>query len=268
MTTATTTATPNTTAQRVEARLAELSKLRAERKDEADLPRTLTMRQVREYLAETAKIDAQIAAVRDAASAVAALPTLDADLKWQEHLKTWRNVLGDELKTFQMPVRGKDANLRVDRLVFSIRLIDLGFSIATFPIVDLSSTPLGELMRESGYAVQGDALYGPRGWRGSTKEVERRIKHQTAAREKAVAALDGVLASDDERAKREAETRAFYSAMATMTIKGDADGTTLLAYDLDGEPLPVEKMTEQQRNAFQRFVSVAEPRPTVKAGDE
>ena len=45
-----------------------------------------------------------------------------------------------------------------------------------------------------------------------------------------------------------------------MTIKGNVTGDGLVAYDLNGEPLPVEKMTPQQRSAFERVAAADRPR--------
>src|SRR4051812_9353126 len=47
-----------------EAVLAQLAKARAERKDELDLPRTLTQRQVNDYFAHTAALDNHIRGIR------------------------------------------------------------------------------------------------------------------------------------------------------------------------------------------------------------
>jgi hypothetical protein len=57
-----------------------------------------------------------------------------------------------------------------------------------------------------------------------------------------------------------ADTQAFYAALATMTIKGNVTGDGLVAYDLNGELLPVEKMTPQQRSAFERVAAADRPR--------
>lgn len=240
------TATPTT----IETRLAELTQARAARKDEQDLDRTLTMRQVRAYLAETALLDRRIVTIRTAAEALAALPTLDADTQWLAHLTTWRTTLRDELLTVPARVRDKATIEWQQGLTWSIRLIDFGFGIAPLGIVTLAPARVGVLMAAAGYATSDPELRGPRGWRGSIKDVERRIKTLTRQRAEAHAALDAALLTDEERTAQEAETQAYRDVLNSMNIRGGPDG--LRAYTPDGDPLDVADMTPVQRTAFER----------------
>jgi hypothetical protein len=252
------TTTPETTDTRIEKRLAELIKFRAERKDALDLPGTMTQREVNTYHAETALLDQRIATIRTAAEALASLPT-DADIKWRDHLVTWRATLCDELLTIKSPIRDKDTKERADRLTFSIKLIDFGLAISSLGIVTLAPTRIGELMAAAGYEVQGPALRGPHGWRGSIKEVEHRITGTTKQRAEAQAALDVALMDDAERATADAESQAHRDALSTMNLKGNAEGTGLVAFTKDGDPLSVADMTPAQKAAFTRFEAVAYP---------
>jgi hypothetical protein len=247
---------------RIAERRASLMKQRVERMDELDLPRTMTQREVNAYIAETADLDKRIADFESTVAAWAALPTLDADTTWLAHLNEWRQTLCDELLAIKPPIRDKAVKDHHDRLTFAIRLIDFGFGIAkTLPIVDLSSTRIGELMREKGYETQGEALRGPRGWRGSIKEVERRVKALTQERAAAQALLDVALLTDDERAKAEAD-----SALETMDVRQNQKGDGLAAWTLDGDPLAVTDMTPEQRAAFTWFERVSfPPRQTVES---
>jgi hypothetical protein len=252
---------------RIAERRASLMKQRVERMDELDLPRTMTQREVNAYIAETADLDKRIADFESTVAAWAALPTLDADTTWLAHLNEWRPKLCDELLAIKSPIRDRDVKAQYDRLTFAIRLIDFGFGIAkTLPIVDLSSTRIGELMRAAGYETQGEALRGPRGWRGSIKEVERRVKALTQERAAAQALLDVALLTDDERAKAEADSAAQRAALETMDVRQNQKGDGLAAWTLDGDPLAVTDMTPEQRAAFTWFERVSfPPRQTVES---
>ena len=243
----------------IAARRAALMKQRAERQDPDDLPGNLTQRERNAYIEQTLTLDRQIAAFNTAVETWAALPNPDVDTTWLAHLNEFRQTLCDELVALPPRIRDRAEITRQQNLAWAIKFIDFGDSSAKLPIVDLSSTRLGELMHASGYATSGPELRGPRGWRGSIKEVERRIKDLTRQRAAAEATLDALLRTDDEQAKVNADTQAFYAALATMTIKGNATGDGLVAARLDGEPLPVENMTPAQKAAFERFAAAAHP---------
>jgi hypothetical protein len=253
-----------TTDARIVARRLHLTRLRAERKDELDLPRTLTMRQVREYATETAKIDQQIADFEAKAAAWAALPTLEPDTKWRGHLVAWRETLNAELLAMHPRIRNEKELDQKTALDWAIRLIDFGLGISSLGIVTLEPSRIGPLMQAAGYEVQGEALRGPRGWRGGLAEVEARLKALTKQRAAAEADLTSVLLTDDERVKAEAESQAHRDALNTMDLKANADGTGLLAFTKNGDPLDVADMTPAQRAAFTRFEAAAyPPRETV-----
>lgn len=247
---------------RIAARRAHLAKVRAERKDALDLPRSMTQREADAYVTATATLDKQIADFESKVAALAALPNPADDTAWLGHLNTWRQSLCDELMTFKSPVRG-EAKQRADAVGWSIKLIDRGFGVATLPIVDLSSTRIGQLMHDAGYETQGEALRGPRGWRGGIKEVEGRIKAIGKERAIAQAALDVLLMDDAERAKADAESQAHSDALRTMDLKANATGTGLVASTLDGDPLATADMTPTQRKAFERFEAAAYPKEAV-----
>jgi hypothetical protein len=246
-----TTATPETTDTRIEKRLAELTKLRAARKDDLDLPRTMTQREVNTYHAETALLDHRIAAIRTAVETLAAID-LDADQQWLAHLEQWRKVLADELLALPPRIRDREQIARQNNLAFSIKLIDVGLGTAPLPVVTLEPLPLGPLMQAAGYEVQGEALRGPRGWRGGMKEVERRIAAITKQRTAAQAALDAALLDDTARATAEDESRELAAAFNAMHVRMGHDGR-LVAYDEDDAVLDPSKMTEVQRKAIERM---------------
>jgi hypothetical protein len=233
--------------------LAQLTKARAERKDELDLPRTMTQREVNAYVEQTIRLDRRIAAIRTAADTLAALPTLDADTKWLAHLNTWRTTLCDELMTIKSPIRDRDTKERAERLTWSIKLIDFGLGISSLGIVTLAASAIGPLMAAAGYAIANPELRGPNGWRGHIKDTEQRIKELTKRRAEAQAGLDVLLRTDEERATQEAEDKVFYAAMNTMHCKADSTGTRLVAFTLDGDELPIDAMTPAQRKALERF---------------
>jgi hypothetical protein len=250
------TATPDATDARVEKRLAELTKQRAARKEADDLPRSMTQRELNAYLAETTALDAQINALSHAAAAASFPgPTLDADVEWVAFLNRSFDAIGDERMTIKSPIKDPELKRRADDLGWSMDFIHRGFKgkVTDLPIVTLAPTAIGRLMLAAGYAVEGDGLRGPRGWRGSLPEVEARVKALTAEREKATAKLNALLVSDAERMAQEAEQHSHRAALATMNVTLNEEGTGLVAFTKDGDPLAVSDMTPEQRAAFERF---------------
>lgn len=233
-------------------RLAELAAQRAARKDTLDLPRTMTQREVNAYHAETVALDAKIHALRTASDTLAEVgPALDANTKWLGHLTAWRAALVAELLQIKFPIRDRSVKERADALDFSIRLIDYGLGASTLgPVLTLAATPIGRLMREADYATESPALTGPRGWRGSVKDVEERIKALTQQQATAQAHVDAALLTDAERATREAAHATRRELLESMQIRRNADGTGLVAFTPDGDPLDPAAMTPEQRTAF------------------
>lgn len=244
--------TTQTTDARIEARRADLTTQRAERLDPLDYPRTWTQRQVNVYEAETARINAEIVDFEARVAAHAALPPPEPDQQWLAHLTSWRQTIDAELLAMPPRIRNNKELEQQQRLTFSIRLIDFGLGVSTLgPIVSLSSTRVGDLMAASGYVTDGPALRGPNGWRGALPETEKRIKTLTKQRTAAQAALDAALLTDEERATREDEHRAFRETLRTMHIRMNGTGTGLVAYTDDDEVLDVADMTPAQRQAFE-----------------
>ena len=252
------TATTETTDERIAARRAELMKQRADRQDELDLPRTLTMRQVRDYVAVTATIDQQIAAFNAAVAAYAALPSLDADIKWRDFLTPARQTIDGELLAMHPRIRNKTELEQQQRLMFSIRLIDHGWAANKLPapIIDLSHSRLGELMAAAGYDVVGlELLRGPNGFRGSLPETEQRIKELTKQRAEAQAALDMLLRTDEERATQDAESAQLRDAFNAMHCKY-TDGGYVAHTEPGGDVLEPSAMTDLQRRAIEKMDAV------------
>jgi hypothetical protein len=250
---------------------ATLARLLAERKDPMDLPRTMTQREVNDYSTATSMLRQQIADFESVVSQWAVLPPPTDDTVWLAHLHSWRQTLSDELLTIKSPIRGKDAKERSDRLAWSIRFVDFGWSIAppNLPIVDVSHMPIGKLMDDAGFSTVGEALRGPHGWQGSIREIKQRTKELTKQRAAIQKALDRLMVTPDESAQAEAESQTFAAAMRTMDIKNNARGNGLVALTLDGDPLSVDDMTSEQRSAFERFVhSVFPPREPESAESE
>src|SRR5262245_54537027 len=100
--------------------LAELEQRRAERQDPADLPSSMTWREVQDYAAATLVLDRRI---RQARSALATLETLqDPDPTWTAFLTQARQTLCDELLQPVSPHNPKDVGRR-QNLTLSIRVI-------------------------------------------------------------------------------------------------------------------------------------------------
>jgi hypothetical protein len=220
--------TSPTTDERITTLRAALTKQRAERKDELDLPRTMTPREVNTYLAETATLDKKIAAFNTTLEMWTTLPTHDADGKWLDQLNAWRHVLCTEL--LALPSRIRDAQLLgvQQNLTLSIRAIDFGLTVLKDTGYGLTNLRLGQLMVASGYEVVGADLNrnytGELPWFGSIKEVEHRITDVEQRRQRAQAALDDALMDDDARAKRDAEAQARREALNAppqRKVRGD-----------------------------------------------
>ncbi|MGB2710115.1 MAG: hypothetical protein WBC33_01255 [Conexibacter sp.] len=231
--------------------LEELEQRRTARQEPRDLPRTMSQREVDAYVAATADLDARIHSAREAQATLAKLASLDDDLTWVAHLTAWRAALCADLLEIRSPIRDKETRARSDDLTFSIRLID-GFK-TTLPVVDLSSTRIGRFMAEAGYAVVGEALHGPRGWRGSLPDVERRVKQQQQQRAAAEHRLADALLDDDARAKRDAEAAARRQTLDSMRLRGSSNGGPykLVPVRSDGTAMiDLDELSAAQREAL------------------
>jgi hypothetical protein len=252
----TATATPTIDA-RITTRRTDLTKARAERLDPLDYPRTWTQRQVNVYDAETATLDRKIAAFNTAADTLAALPTLDADTKWRDHLVAWRATIDGELLAMPPRIRNEKELELQQRLTFSMRLIDFGFAAnrLPWPIVSLASSRLGELMQHANYTIDDPGLHGPRGFLGGIAEVEQRLKALTAKRTAAQAALDLLLRTDEEKAQQDAESAELNAAFNGLHCRLGSDGGHV-AHDDYGDVLPVDKMTDIQKRSIERMNAI------------
>lgn len=239
-------------------KITDLEQQKAARKDALDLPHTLTQRQVNAYIAETAALDVRISTARNAAATLAALGTNEPDTKWLNHLNTWRKIMCDELMARTTRCRDKASIEWQQNLMFSTRLVDFDLGSGSRhlgPIVDLSSTRIGELMAAAGYTPTD--LHGPNGWRGGIKEVTKRIQTLTQERAAAQAALDDALMDDAARTKREAESDARRAVLNSLNLRYNSDGTAgYTAYDEHGDVRDPATLTPEQRAAFDRANAV------------
>lgn len=251
--------------ERIATRRAELTTKRAARKDKLDIPRTLTDRQFNAYITETATIEHEFAAFTNEVEKWHALPSIELDTRWLAFAPGARDLMSTELANIKKPMRDRDVQELAARLVFSIRLLDFGLGISAIgPIIDLSSTRIGQLMQQAGYDVTGlELLRGPNGFRGSIPEVEARIKALTKQRAAVEAALDSALLTDDERTQRDVDDAAFREVLSTMIFKNNSTGNGLAAFSPDGDALAVADMTPVQRKAFERFQSAVWPSVSV-----
>jgi hypothetical protein len=210
-----------------EERLAQMIQERADRKEEEDLPRSMTLREVSDYVACTRGLDGRIHALRVAISTRASLPSLDHLTQWRDQLTTWRQILCDEVAA--LPARlstGHQIGV-AQNLMLSIRFIDGGSVDGTG--YALETLRLGALMREAGYVaaapVDGQSI-GRLPWFGALPEVEYRIREVTKRRAESQAALDDAMLDDAER-ERLARERAVRvtAANAGPQRKTRGDGT-------------------------------------------
>lgn len=251
--------------------ITELEQQRAARKDSLDINERLAQltqesaalgvsraraeREAATYIAQMGALAQRISAIQVATTTLAGLPPLAPEQEWLDHLTAWRKTLCAELLALPKRIRDRADMDRQQNLTFSIRLIDFGFGIAPLGIETLAHVRIGQLMQAAGYAVAGEALRGPNGWRGSMPEVERRIKDGSKRRAEAQAQLDDAMMDDDARAKADAEGAAFRETLRTMDIKNSEDPNVpgLVAYTQDGDVLTLPEMTAAQRQAFEWF---------------
>jgi hypothetical protein len=189
-------------------------------------------------------------------TAYTAQTTLDAlgsddDEKWRDLLTTARARFCEERMEIKSPIRDRELKHRAEILEFSIRLIDRGLASSIGALEDLSSLPIGDLLLAAGYEVKVPELHGPRGWRGSLPAVEKRLAQRAAEERAARATLAEALMSDEERAAREVEAKAYRDTYNRLNLRHSLDATTLIAFR-DGRVLPVNEMTETERAVFEQ----------------
>ena len=236
--------------ERIATRRAELAERRAGRKDPLDLPGSMTERERGAYADDTAKLDAAIQELEGGGGGLGGVPVPDAEERWRGHLIEWHDMLNAELRAMHPRIRNAKELEQKLGLERSISLIDHGLVSTIGPIVSLSGR-LGDLMREAGYATDGPGLRSPNGFRGPLPQTELRVRILTKRRSEAQATLDAALLTDDERSAQDAAHAAQRAVLATMRVKHNRDGDGLVAFTPDGEPLPVDAMTAEQREAFE-----------------
>jgi hypothetical protein len=206
--------------------LAELEAERAAIVDDDQLPVTTTRAGLTAHQLRRNTLDQRIMQAKAAHRTLAALA--EPDPLWEERLNAWRPQLCDEL--LALPPRIRDPKLLglQRNLTLSIRCIDFGPDVLSNSGYSLTTLRLGELMREAGYEAQGADprlnFAGMMPWHGSIKEVEHRVKDVERRRAAAQAALDDALLDDDERAAREAESKARRDALNALPqrkVRGD-----------------------------------------------
>jgi hypothetical protein len=205
-----------------------------------------------------AELEQRIRGLRHTSARLSEFADIAEDERWLAFENTWRPALVEALVQIKSPIRDRELKLLADNLMLSIALIDRGLNVSRFAaVVDLTPTRLGQLMLQAGYAVNGDALRGPEGFRGSITQVERRLTARKQECANALAELEDLLLDDAARAAREAKHNQHRAALRTMRVQHDETGTSLVAYTHDGDPLPLSEMTPEQQAAFAWFAEVA-----------
>jgi hypothetical protein len=236
--------------ERIAARLAELTKqLTTVQEHFALAQSTADM-----YAKQRRGLDDLRADLQSKAAAYAAIGSCDPDVAWRDWLTAWRPTISAELLQIKTPIRDRALVALERNLTLSIRLIDSGLGVLTLGCVTLAPLRIGELMAAAGYDVAVPGLHGPNGWRGSTRQVEQRIKEHTHNHAAAKAALEEALLDDDSRAARDAEDASLREALKSMRLRSSADTSVpgVVAYTLDGDLLDAADMTPLQRRAFER----------------
>jgi hypothetical protein len=216
--------------------------------NEQDRPLSMTRGESHALDASRAELTHRLRGLRAAASSMAEFDDIEQDERWIKMAEfTWRPICCSELLALKSPIRDRETKHRSENLTFSIRLIDRGLGYSTLGmIVDLSCLRLGELMAAAGYAVTGDALRGPNGWRGDLTTVAKRIQERTEKRDQLLTTIEDLLLSDADRIAREEQTAQHRAILSNLIIRNGEDGRTLVYTDGDGEPLPKAQMTPAQ----------------------
>jgi len=230
-----------------------LAKLQGEL-EEIEMLRVPAQREVDAHLARTEALTQRIHAIQAASTTLRGLAPLAPEQEWLDHLTVWRKTLCDELLALPRHIRDRADIDRQQNLSFSIKLIDFGCPFGS--VATLAPTRLGELMAEAGYATSGPELRGQRGWRGSLEQVGERIRALTKERTAAQAALDGALATDEERAEREAEAQQYRDALNSLHVTVSPDGMGYIVVDEEGDVRDLTTLTPIEREAFERADAV------------
>jgi hypothetical protein len=224
--------------ERVAARLAALRAERADRLDPADLPGTMTPRELESYLDRTALLDQQLAAVAQAVEMLAKVEDLTPLHAWREFAIPTRDLLCKEL--LARPRSRTKVELGITyNLRYSVQCLDFGLGVIEGSGYHLSSLRLGELMREAGYAPLPPAegqTFGTFPFPGTLDETERKIKALEKQKAQAGKALEEALMTDEER---EARIAAAHAANAKPQLKTRGDGSQCLRFP-DGRVEEVE----------------------------
>jgi len=223
--------------------LDDLKAQRADIPEDDALPASTTRGDLRVIQERRLDLDRRILAAETALQALDTYAPDEADAQWHAHLTAARAVLATEL--LALPSHTRDPRQRglFANLSLSIRVIDAGLGIVAHTGYDLTNLRLGELLRESGYQLDGaDPLLnyvGTMPWHGSLPEVEARIAKRAQRCAQAQSSLDDALLDDDVRAEREAEAKARRDALnAEPVLKERGDGSKYMKFP-DGRRVEV-----------------------------
>jgi hypothetical protein len=210
-------------------------------------------------------LERDLDALNKAAADVTQLGSAEDDEAWLTQLRTWRQILVDELKTHTAySTRNPKIKGRQNNLIASIKCIDRGPQAIAMSDYSLVSCALGKLMIEAGFSITGaDPSLNYEGvlpWFGALPEVEQRLESLATKRKQAQAALEYALLDEETRAQQEADAAALRKAMNDLIVTINAEGTGLAAYRnrqalLDGLPITVEEMSPLEQRAFERLAA-------------
>lgn len=244
--------------ERISRRLAELTARREAIPTPGNRPLSMTQDEAAALDNELLNLERQIAFIRRATAAQEALGSAEVDERWVEQLTGWRSALCGELLTIRSPIRDPVTMGTSRNLTLSIKCIDFGLRVFKDSGWELANSKLGQLMREAGYEQTGADpsrnYSGELPWFGSLPEVEKRLTMLAAQRADAKTALDEALMSDEERAAREAENKAYRDAYNSMNVKNSADPTKpgLRVVDDFNEDIDETTLTPMQQKALER----------------
>jgi hypothetical protein len=192
-------------------------------------------------------LEQRLRAAEVATRTLAALAADTDDERWYAFLVDTHAALTAERAA--LVVRDTTTREHAERLLQSLRITERGLAGTLGVALDLTSLPLGARMLAAGYEVKAPLLDSPAGFRGALPVIEQRLAQRDAEIRAAQAVLHDALLSDDERAARAEQAALRRAAFNGLNARISAEGDTLVAFR-DGQVLPVEHMTELERDVF------------------
>lgn len=176
--------------KKIDQTLAALRKSVSEMLEPLDIPGNWTQRQRDDYEGRRSALLGTISRLGAAARVLDKLvPTIEADEKWLDFLRTSRERMSKELVRLDANDRDVKVLGRIHGLKVGILMIDRGFDFRNEMLP--ATTPLDDLMKQSGFEGGGTlASTGGAAWRGDMPLIEWRLKGARRQAEEEIGQVD------------------------------------------------------------------------------